>query len=139
MMCIDTHSGGKAVARHPADRVDIHHCGERVDLTENVVLQMTDLVTARKCAVRIDASDLELTLERLLDKYIKNPQTSALLDDRRITERSAETLAAIQDLVYLSSDSGQLGAMFSKKFRHQGEASNIPGGTQNPPIFGNVG
>ena len=102
--------------------MDIHHCGERVGLTENVVLQLTDLVTARKCAVRIDASDLELTLERMLDKYLKNPQTSALLDDRRITERSTETLAAIQDLVYLSSDSGQLGAMFSGvEFRQSGQ------------------
>ena len=86
---------------------------QRVGLTENIILRMTDLVTARTCAVRIDASDSDLTLERLLDKYLKNPRTSALLDDRRITDSSAETLAAIQDLVYVSSNSGQLGAMFS--------------------------
>ena len=115
--------------------MDIHHCGECAGLTENVVLQLTDVVTTRRCAVRIDASDLDLTLERLVDKYLKNPQTSALLHERRITDRSAETLAAIQDLVYLSSDSGQLGAMFSGvEFRQSGRPLPMDSSTIAEPV-----
>ena len=70
-------------------------------------MQLTDVVTTRRCALRIDPSDLDLTLERLLDKYLKHPQLDTLREERRITEDSEEILTGIQDLVYLSSDSGE--------------------------------
>ena len=81
-------------------------------MTENVILQFTDLVTTRRCALRIDPTDLDLTLEPLLDKYLRHPQLDILRLERRIAEDSEETLTAIQDLVYISSDSGDLTDMF---------------------------
>ena len=77
-------------------------------MTENVILQFTDLVTTRRCALRIDPTDLDLTLEPLLDKYLRHPKLDILRLERRIAEDSEETLTAIQDLVYISSDSGSL-------------------------------
>ena len=81
-------------------------------MTENVILQLTDLVTTRRCALRIDPPDVDLTLEQALEKYLKHPPLASLREERRITEDSEETLAAIQDLVYISSDSGGLTGMF---------------------------
>ena len=81
-------------------------------MTENVILQMTDVITTRRCALRIDPPDLDLTLEPLLDKYLKHPQLETLRRERRIGADSEETLTAIQDLVYISSDSGSLMDMF---------------------------
>ena len=81
-------------------------------MTENVILQFTDLVTTRRCVLRIDPTDLDLTLEPLLDKYLRHPQLDILRLERRIAEDSEETLTAIQDLVYISSDSGSLTDMF---------------------------
>ena len=81
-------------------------------MTENVILQLTDLVTTRRCALRIDQHDLELTLDYMLDKYLKNPDLATLRQERRIADDSEETLTAIQDLVYISSDSGSLTDMF---------------------------
>ena len=52
---------------------------------------------------------LDLTLEILLGKIPQTPTTGrALRQERRITDDSEETLTAIQDLVYISSDSGSL-------------------------------
>ena len=82
--------------------------GERGGLTENVILQLTDLVTTRRCALRIDPHDLDMLLENLLEKYLKQPPLEALRQERRIAEDSEETLTAIQDLVYISSDFGSL-------------------------------
>ena len=65
-------------------------------MTENVILQFTDLVTTRRCALRIDPTDLDLTLEPLLDKYLRHPQLDILRLERRIAEDSEETLTAIQ-------------------------------------------
>ncbi len=81
-------------------------------MTENVILQLTDVVTTRRCALRIDPIDLDLTLDRLLDKYLKHPQLETLRRERRIGADSEETLTSIQDLVYISSDSGSLTDMF---------------------------
>ena len=77
-------------------------------MTENVILQLTDLVTTRRCALRIDPHDLDMLLENLLEKYLKQPPLEALRQERRIAEDSEETLTAIQDLVYISSDFGSL-------------------------------
>ena len=81
-------------------------------MTENVILQFTDLVTTRRSALRIDPPDLDLTLENLLDKYLKHPPLALLREERRVAADSEETLTAIQDLVYISSDSGSLTGMF---------------------------
>ena len=99
-------------------------------MTENVILQLTDVVTTRRCVLRIDPFDLDLTLESLLDKYLKHPSLTSLREERRITEDSEETLTAIQDLVYISSDSGSLTGIFEGvEFLHDGrflEALNTP-------------
>ena len=81
-------------------------------MTENVILQLTDVVTTRRCALRIDPPDLDLTLEPLLDKYLKHPPLDTMRQEHRIAADSEETLTAIQDLVYISSDSGSLTDMF---------------------------
>ena len=81
--------------------------------TKNTILQMTDLVSRRWCALRIDSQDVSLPLDSLLQKYLKDPPLERLQRERRITDESVEVLASLQDLVYLSSDEGQLRAMFS--------------------------
>ena len=89
--------------------------------TENTVLQITDSVTTTRCALRIDPHDAGLPLGQLLDKYLKHPELERLRAEKRITEESAETLASIQDLVYVSSDDGLLHGMFRGVVFHQGD------------------
>ena len=81
--------------------------------TQNRILQLTDLVTTRRCALRLDAQDDGLPLGALLDKYLKDPPLDELLHDRRITESSADTLTSVQDLVYVSDDQGRLRDIFA--------------------------
>ncbi len=75
---------------------------------DDLILQFSDLVSTRKCALRIDASEGCRTLGYLLDKYIKRAPMDRLLRENRITPNSADSLYALQDLLYLSSDSGHL-------------------------------
>ena len=104
-------------------------------MTENVVLQLTDMITTRRCALRIDPSDLDLTLEPLLDKYLKHPQLETLRQERRIGADSEETLTAIQDLVYISSDSGSLMDMFEGvEFLHDGRFLDAPDSPPAEPV-----
>ncbi len=79
---------------------------------KNCLLQFTDSLTDRKCLLRIEQQDASLTLKDLLQKYLKNAPIERLLEEGRIAHESAETLSALQDLVYLSADNGQLGDMF---------------------------
>ena len=96
-------------------------------MTENIILQLTDLVSTRRCALRIDASDLDLTLERLLDKYLKHPPLHTMRQERRIGAGSEETLTAIQDYVYISSDTGSLTDMFEGvEFLQDGRFLDVP-------------
>ncbi len=81
--------------------------------TQNTVLQLTDSVTGRRCALRISQDDAQWPLERLLDRYLKRPAVDELLAERRITRDSADDLADLQDLAYLCSDDGRLGDMFA--------------------------
>ena len=81
--------------------------------TQNRILQLSDLVTTRRCALRLDSQDDGLPLGTLLDKYLKDPPLGELLHDRRITESSADTLASVQDLVYVSDDQGRLRDIFA--------------------------
>ena len=64
------------------------------------------------CILRIEAQDTDLSLKVLLERYLKNAPIDRLLEEGRITHDSAETLSALQDLVYVSADDGRLGDMF---------------------------
>ncbi|MDE2715948.1 MAG: hypothetical protein OXI33_02895 [Chloroflexota bacterium] len=104
-------------------------------MTENVILQLTDVVTTRRCALRIDPSDLDLTLEPLLEKYLKHPPLDMLRQERRIAADSEETLTAIQDMVYISSDSGSLMDMFEGvEFLHDGRFLDAPDTLYAEPV-----
>jgi len=76
--------------------------------TPNTALQITDTVTGRRSAMRIDSEDAVLPLRDLLDRYLKRPDAEQLARGGRITDASAEMLASIQDLVYVSDDQGRL-------------------------------
>ncbi|MCI0796010.1 MAG: hypothetical protein J4N99_04275 [Chloroflexi bacterium] len=79
----------------------------------NHILQIVDLVTGKRCALRIDPADTAITLAGLLDKYLKHPPVESLLSEGRITEGYAQSLQDIQDLVYISADDGLLHEMFN--------------------------
>ena len=92
------------------------------------ILQLSDLVSTRKCALRIAPEDTSLTLGGLLEKYLKHAPIELLLRESRITQHSADMLYAIQDLVYASSDSGQLTDMFvGVAFKEDGEDGRLLG------------
>ena len=86
-----------------------------------LILQLSDLVSTRKCAMRIDADEGDRTLGCLLDKYVKNAPIQGLLTGAQITPNSADSLFALQDLLYASSDSGQLLDMFAGVTFKQGD------------------
>ena len=81
--------------------------------TRNHILQITDEVTTRRCALRIEPGDAGLLLQELLQRYLKEPQIDRLLAERRITDDSAETLGSLQDMVYVCTDEGLLRDMFA--------------------------
>ena len=83
-----------------------------MESTAGQILQLSDLVSSRKCALRIDPEDASLPLGALLEKYLKGAPFQLLLKESRITQHSADALYAIQDLVYASSGSGHLMDMF---------------------------
>ena len=74
----------------------------------DLILQFSDLVSTRKGALRIDAGEGSRPLRYLLDRYVKHAPVDRLLREGRITPDSASTLYALQDLLYLCSDSGRL-------------------------------
>ena len=84
-----------------------------MESTAGQILQFSDLVSNRECALRIAPGDAILPLGELLARYLKHVPIQQLLQESMITQHSADTLYAIQDLVYASSDSGQLAEMFS--------------------------
>ena len=104
-------------------------CGP-VDSTGSQILQISDSVSTRKCALRIDSNDACKPLDSLLEKYLKHPPMNQMLQESRITPNSADALYALQDLVYASSDSGRLMDMFSgMAFKESGrlvELGDIP-------------
>jgi hypothetical protein len=55
-----------------------------------------------------------------MDAYLKHAPIERLVRERRITEGSAETLTSLQDLVYFTSDDGQLQGMFEGTAFEQG-------------------
>ncbi len=97
---------------------------------ENFILQLTDSLTRRRCALRVDARAATLPLSELLRTYFQRCPVEKLLKERRTTDASAETLGTLQDLVYAVSDSGDLGEMFKGVvFRQQGQVASL----ESPP------
>lgn len=86
-----------------------------------IILQLTDSVTGRACALRVEPSDADMPLRSLLDKYLKCCPLEQLIAEGRVTADSAETIQSLQDLVYVSADSGQLLDMFAGIEFKQGE------------------
>ena len=84
-----------------------------MDKTTNQILQLWDSVSNRRCTLRMDPGDTYLSLGGLLDKYLKHAPIGRLLKESRITQTSADALFAMQDLVYISADTGALKGMFS--------------------------
>ena len=78
-----------------------------------VLLQIHDSITDRAAALRIDQREALVPLGVLLDQYLLHVPIDNLLQDGRITDRSADVLFALQDLVYASTDNGQLLDMVS--------------------------
>ena len=76
------------------------------------ILQLKDTVSARECSLYLEPDDVGLTLGALLERYLKNVPIDRLLRESRLTRSSADSLYAIQDLVYASDDSGRLRDMF---------------------------
>lgn len=83
-----------------------------MEASKNTILQITDSVSTRRCALRIDSEDLRLPLSKLLDRYLKRPALKRLLREKRVTEESAESLQSLQDLAYVTDDLGRLRDMF---------------------------
>ncbi len=98
-----------------------------VKQTPNYILQITDLVTTRKCVLRVDPQEARMPWERLLEKYLKNTPTEPLRTAQRITTESLENLLAIQDLVYVSDDNGRLHDMFAGTIIRQSGRPLAPG------------
>ena len=98
----------------------------------NHILQVVDMVTGRSFAVRLYLGDEALPLGSFFDSYIRKSDINRLVEDSRVAPESAETLLSIQDLVYMSSDDGHLGAMFNGVGFRQGEA---PIGLEEQPVF----
>ena len=80
--------------------------------TQNTLLRITDLVTGRYMAVRMEPGEDRLAVGEMLDRYVKSPDAEALVAQQRMTADSAEALHAIQDYVYRCSDDGRLGDMY---------------------------
>ena len=100
------------------------------------ILQLSDSVTNRKAALRMIPGDEELPLGALLDRYLKRVQPSQLVLDARITQPSADSLYSLQDLVYSSSDAGELKDMFAGvAFRDEGRESAPVIEVGDVPVF----
>ena len=77
------------------------------------ILQLTDSVTGRQAALRMFPGHEDLALGALMDFYLKHAPLDELRRESRITGLSADSLYALQDLVYASSDGGRLEDMFA--------------------------
>ncbi len=77
------------------------------------ILQISDTASTRQCSLRLEPEDVDLPLGALLDRCLKRAPMDRLLRESRITQSSADTLYALQDLVYASDDSGRLMDMFA--------------------------
>ena len=96
----------------------------------NFILQLTDSMTGRRCALRVDSQAARLPLSQLLRTYFQRCPVEQLLKDGRATNASLKTLGALQDLVYAVSDSGHLGDVLKGvAFKQQGQVASL----ERPP------
>ncbi len=96
----------------------------------NFILQLTDSLTGRRCALRVDPQTVTLPLSQLLQTYFQRYPGTQLLKDGCATEASLETLGTLQDLVYVVSDDGVRGEMFKGvALRQQGQVASL----ERPP------
>ena len=86
----------------------------------NCILELTDSVTTRRCAIRLNSGDSGMPWEQMLDDYLKNPQIEQLIEEGRLTPSSAQSLSAMQDLVYVSDEDGRLHDLFPGTTLKQG-------------------
>ena len=77
------------------------------------ILQVRDTVSNRECSLLIEPEHTGLPVSRLIERYVKQVSIPELLAEDRITESSAESLYAIQDLLYASDDTGRLMDMYA--------------------------
>ena len=77
-----------------------------------LILQLEDTVSTRQCSLRLEPEDAGKTLGALLERYLRHPPWDRLQAEGLITPSSADSLYAMQDLVYASDDSGRLQDMF---------------------------
>lgn len=99
---------------------------------ENTLLRVTDLVTGRHTAVRMQPEESGLASGEMLDRYLKRTDVERLLAERRITDDSVDSLHAIQDYVYRCSDKGRLGDVYPGLLLRQDgrllEPGSVPAG-----------
>ena len=92
----------------------------------NYIFQLTDSLTDRSCALRIDPQDATLPMSELLRRYFQRCPVPRFRKEERMTAASAETLETLQDLVYVTSDDGVLGEMFRDVvFRQRGRVAAL--------------
>ena len=77
------------------------------------ILQIRDVVSNRECSLRLVPEDSDLPLAELLERYLRHAPIERLIAESRITLSSADSLYAVQDLVYASDDAGRLMVMFN--------------------------
>ena len=103
-----------------------------MDATTPVILQINDSITRRTSALRIQPQDAAISLGTLLDKYLLHAPIDQLVQEGRTTPRAADTLFAMQDLVYASANGGQLLDMFDGiVFTQKGQSV----GLNDPPVL----
>ncbi len=103
-----------------------------MDATTPVILQINDSITRRSCALRIQHQDSAFSLGMLMDKYLLHAPIDQLVQEGRTTARSADTLFAMQDMVYASANSGRLLDMFTGiVFSQKGQSV----GLNDPPVL----
>ena len=104
----------------------------------NCILELTDSVTTRRCALRLDPGDAGMPWEQLLERYLKDPPIERLLEEGRLTPESAQCLSAIQDLVYVSDEGGRLHDMFPGTMVKQGGRA-LAAGAAPEVVLGRTG
>ena len=106
-----------------------------MSVVSGCVLQVTDGVSGRRFALRIDGEHVGWTLRRLLERYLRDCPLDEMLSAGRVTPRSAEDLRAIQDYVYAVSDEGALLDVYPGVVFRQGGA---PVGLDERPVASTV-
>jgi len=117
-----------AIDQRPADRqiwttvsIRTSRIATPLQNTTNKILQLWDSVSNRRCTLRMDPADASLPLGALLERYLEQAHIDRFLQESRITQPSADALYALQDLVYVSTDAGELKSMFTGMSFREGE------------------